>query len=257
MLKSRLLSERQVLTVARKKIVFIIVEGPSDDEALGVLMERLFDADNVFVHITHGDITSEPGINPAFIINKVSDIVKAYAKSNHLTQSHFKEIIHIVDTDGAYISNDHILEDSAAEKPAYTLTCIKTSNVVGISNRNETKSLCLDRLSSAQTVWSIPYQAYYMSCNLDHVLYNKQNSTDTEKESDAFAFAQRYKDDLSGFVKYISESPFSVMSSYVDSWRFIKEDVHSLERYTNLGLCILPEYELNNSSGAQGNEDHQ
>ena len=96
MLKSRLLSERQVLTVARKKIVFIIVEGPSDDEALGVLMERLFDADNVFVHITHGDITSEPGINPAFIINKVSDIVKAYAKSNHLTQSHFKEIIHIV-----------------------------------------------------------------------------------------------------------------------------------------------------------------
>jgi len=34
-------------TVARRKIVFVIVEGPSDDEALGVLLNRIYDKNAV------------------------------------------------------------------------------------------------------------------------------------------------------------------------------------------------------------------
>ena len=45
--------------MARKKIVFVIVEGPSDEEALGVVLSKLYSNDEVYVHITHGDITSE------------------------------------------------------------------------------------------------------------------------------------------------------------------------------------------------------
>ena len=56
-------SERQVKVVARKKIVYVIVEGPSDDEALGVILSRLYDKNIVQVEITHGDITSNPKIN--------------------------------------------------------------------------------------------------------------------------------------------------------------------------------------------------
>jgi len=44
-----------------KKIVFIIVEGPSDDTALGVLLNKIYDPAFVHVHITHGDITSDYG----------------------------------------------------------------------------------------------------------------------------------------------------------------------------------------------------
>jgi hypothetical protein len=40
--------------VARRKIVFLIVEGPSDDEALGVLLNQIYDKNTVYVHITHG-----------------------------------------------------------------------------------------------------------------------------------------------------------------------------------------------------------
>lgn len=36
-------SEWLVKSVARKKIVFVIVEGPSDEEALGVLLNRIYD----------------------------------------------------------------------------------------------------------------------------------------------------------------------------------------------------------------------
>jgi hypothetical protein len=52
------------------------------------------------------------------------------------------------------------------------------------------KIVCkLDRICTLKNVWSsIPYQAYYMSCNLDHVLYNKLNSTDDDKEDDALQY---------------------------------------------------------------------
>ena len=33
---------------------------------------------------------------------------------------------------------------------------------------------------------TMPYRAYYMSANLDHVLYDKLNSSDKDKENDAF-----------------------------------------------------------------------
>ena len=77
-----------------------------------------------------------------------------------------------------------------------------------------------------------------MSCNLDHVLHNKLNSTDEEKEADAHAFAKAYHDDTCAFVKFICESDFSVKGEYLDTWQFIKEEKHSLERYTNFGICL-------------------
>lgn len=77
-----------------------------------------------------------------------------------------------------------------------------------------------------------------MSCNLDHVLYGKLNSTDEEKERDAYAFARKYKDDIDGFLSFISDSDFSRTDGYRESWEFIRQDFHSLERFTNLGLCF-------------------
>ena len=41
--------------MARKKVVFVIVEGPSDDAALGVILNRLFDKSKVHIEIIHGD----------------------------------------------------------------------------------------------------------------------------------------------------------------------------------------------------------
>ena len=64
-----------------------------------------------------------------------------------------------------------------------------------------------------------------MSSNLDHVLYGKLNSSDEDKENDAYAFAKNYKDDIDGFLKFISDSDFSRMEGYKESWAFIKKDV--------------------------------
>ena len=125
-----------------------------------------------------------------------------------------------------------------AHKTIYSLTEIRTDNVNKIIDRNATKRSCINKISSTPKLHNIPYQAYFMSGNLDHVLYDKLNSTDEEKERDAFCFAKRYGRNIPEFERFISESSFSVGGSYTESWAFIKEKKHSLERHTNLGICI-------------------
>lgn len=223
--------------MSRKKIVFVIVEGASDDEALSVILSRIYDKDTVYVHVMHCDITTELDVNPGNIVSKVGDVVRNYA-GRIFRPSHFNRIIHITDMDGAFIPDKNIVEDKTERKPLYLADEIRTSNKAGIENRNRRKRENLNRLVSTQKVWSVPYQIYYMSCNLDHVLYGKQNSTDEEKENDSLYFAKKYKDDIPAFLRFISRSEFSVMDEYIASWQYIKEELHSLERHTNLGLCF-------------------
>lgn len=222
--------------MARKKIVFVIVEGPSDDEALGLLLSKIYDKARVFVHITHGDITTQAKSDN--ILLHIGGLIMDYAKSNHFTAKNFQEIIHIVDMDGAYIPDEAIKEDLSAERAVYSLTTIYTNNVVGIQHRNGVKSKCLKKMSSARTIWGIPYQVYYMSCNLEHVLYDKINSTDKEKEKMSLGFARKYKEDIAGFIEFISNSSFSVAGDYLKTWEYIRIGLHSLERHTNLGICL-------------------
>lgn len=221
----------------RKKIVFVIVEGPSDEETLGVLLNRIYDSNFVYIHVMHCDITTEMNVNPGNVVAKIGDLVKKYA-GRTFKSADFCQIIHITDTDGAFIPNDAILEDESAIKPFYSETNIKTHSKIGIENRNQRKRENLNRLSSTSEIWNIPYRIYYMSCNLDHTLYGKMNSTDDEKKNDAFSFAKKYRGNIPGFINYISNSDFSVVNNYSQSWQYIRQGLHSLERHTNFGLCF-------------------
>ncbi len=227
--------------MARKKIVFVIVEGPSDAEALGGILDRLFSNSSVYVHIVHGDITTQKDTDSRNIVKKITALVKEYAASRHLKKSHFKEVIHILDMDGAYIDDSCIVLNKALGAPVYRDDCIETARVQGIVDRNHLKRDCLNVISSKEFIWNdLPYQAYFMSCNLDHVLYNKKNISDEEKQHLSFNFAKEYKDNLELFRTFILDPEFSLhMMSYRDSWSFIKKDNRSLKRYTNFGLCIL------------------
>lgn len=232
-------SGKRVSSMARKKIVFVIVEGPSDDEALGILLERIFDKNRVFIFIVHGDITTEDDSTAVNILSKIGRLVESYAKSNHFTKTHFQEVIHLIDMDGAYIPAERVVEDSSAESVCYTNSEIRTKDVVGIQRRNAQKRGCIDKLLSTKTIWgNVPYQAYYMSCNLDHVLYGLQNASEKEKEDNSLEFARKYRDDIDGFVRFMCNSDFSVMDGYLESWKYIKEGSRSLERHSNFGICL-------------------
>lgn len=221
--------------MARKKIVFVIVEGPSDEEALGIIISRLYDRNVVFVQIMHGDITSKEGVKSSNVIAKLGDVIKSYASDNHYIKSDFKEIIHIADMDGAYVSKEYVIKDEYP-KAVYDAEYIRTANPKGIIRRNSQKSAVLNKLCTTPKVWTIPYRIFYMSCNLDHVLHNRPNCSDEEKEKNSYLFAKQYKDNISGFLSFIRESEFSVMCAYSESWEFIKQERNSLIRHTNLGL---------------------
>ncbi|MBS6195964.1 MAG: hypothetical protein KH828_10345 [Clostridiales bacterium] len=227
--------------MARRKVVLVIVEGPSDDAALGVMLNQIYEKDSVYVHIMHGDLTTRNGVTSQNIISKIGNIVRGYARSQHYTAKDFKQIIHIADTDGAYIPDDKIIEESDCNKILYEDDGIHTVNRQAIISRNQQKKENLNRLRGTGKIWKVPYKVYYMSCNLDHVLHNKRNSTEEDKEDDAYAFAKKYRRNLEGFVKLICKSEFSVGGEYKESWAYIEEGMNSIERHTNLGLCIEEE----------------
>ena len=214
--------------MARKKIVLVIVEGPSDEVALGMALSQVYDKDFIYVHIMHGDITTRRGVSSKNIVAKLGNEVTAYAKSQHYKASDFKQIIHIVDTDGVYIPDDNIMEKENYLDIRYENEGIYTNNKASVMTRNQQK---------------IPYSLYYMSCNLDHVLYDKQNSTDKDKENDAYVFAKKYKGKVEAFKEFICKSPFSVTGDYKGSWDYIEKDLNSVNRYTNLCICIENELE--------------
>ncbi len=225
--------------MTKRKVVFVIVEGPSDRHALGVLLSNLYDKDQIFIYVTHGDITSSWEVTPANIASKICTYVKEYKSMNYFKKGDFKEVIHIVDMDGAYVPDEAIIHDENAIKVIYSTKEIHTCNPEMIVNRNQHKRANIERLKSMRYVWStIPYSVYYMSCNLDHVLYNKLNSSDEEKEADSLKFAQKYEHDVSGFISMINESELAPEKDYHKSWQYITEQLHSLERHTNLGICF-------------------
>lgn len=227
--------------MARKKIVLVIVEGASDETALGIVLSQVFDKDSVYVHIMHGDITSKAGVTAKNIVAKVGEEVKAYAKSNHFMAKHFRQIIHITDTDAAYLAEDKVIDDSQCEEWSYQDDGIHTSEVGKTIARNKQKCENMNRLRACGAIWGIPYSIYYMSCNLDHVLYNKRNSTDEEKEQDAYSFAKKYKKNVEAFLKFMCHSSFSIKGDYKESWEFIGKDMHSIERHTNFPICLEQE----------------
>ena len=234
--------------MARKKIVLFIVEGPSDDTALGVILNQIYDKDAVHIEIMYGDITTRKGVVSQNIVSKLGEVVKGFAKSRHYKYSDFKQIVHLVDTDGAYIPDDNIFEDSSLEQYLYEDDGIHAASKESAIIRNVVKRDNLLRLIRTGKIWKVPYRVYYMSCNLDHVLHGKRNSTEEEKENDAYAFAKKYRRDRDGFVDFICNSDFSINNGFKESWDCIQQELNSINRHTNFCICIAEEMKAQEKS---------
>lgn len=220
-----------------KKFILVIVEGPSDRAALDILFTRFCCPQGTETIVTHGDITSNDKVTESNIVAKVCQYIKDFVAERKLQKTDIQQVIHIIDTDGAFIPDDRITQDDSAVGFVYSDTGISANDISKVKRRNARKRSKIGRLLCNDKMWkSIPYSMYYMSCDLDHALYNKRGSDDKTKEDDAHEFATKYKDDIPGFVKFIAESDFSVCDDYKSSWDYIKQGVNSLQRYTNLGL---------------------
>ena len=95
----------------------------------------------------------------------------------------------------------------------------------------------MNYLLNIQDIKGISYDKYFMSCNLDHALYNEQNLSEELKQDYADEFYEIFKDAPRAFVEFLrTEVVNGVPLSYPQSWKYIKEGLHSLERHTNLNI---------------------
>lgn len=224
--------------MSKKKILLILVEGASDQTALEGSLKQFFDMNTVKTYILHGDITTRTRTMPQNVVRKIEEEIQHFCQRNFLNKTDICRLIQVVDMDGAYIPDDHIIEKEDIAKVQYTEDGIFTRSKEDIVRRNQQKRSNLDRLQQCSQISKIPYQVYYMSCNLDHALYGKLNLTDQEKEDQSYEFAAYYENHLEEFMRFIRESDFSVQKEYKESWEFIRQDLNSLRRHTNLGLCL-------------------
>ena len=216
-----------------KKIIFVIVEGMSDEISLDSILNKIYSKNSLYIEIMHCDLTTKKLVTPANILSHISNLIKRYIANYHVKKKDFQQIIQLVDTDGAFIPDDNIVQDDSIAAIYYSDTEIRTNNSRAIIQRNKQKRENLLKLIGTDTIWGIPYRVFYMSCNLDHVLHDKQNATEKEKEDDSYTFADRYGNDIPGFWNFFSKSDFSIMIEYKESWNFIRKDLHSLGRFSN------------------------
>lgn len=233
------LSERREGTfeMSEKKVIAVIVEGPSEEAALGPILKKYFASEEVQFAVVHGDITLCDNVTTDTIISKVGNLIESVKTRYGYRTEDFLKIIHIVDTDGAFIQDAVVEAD--VEKITYYTDRIETSRVEAVKQRNERKAQVLTKLYMTGKVRDIRYSLYFNSCNLEHVLYNELKAfTDEEKEYLSDSFADMYEDNVKAFVAFISDPSLAVPGTYKQTWRFIEKSKNSLNRYTNMNLIF-------------------
>lgn len=228
----------------KKKIVLFIVEGISDKLALGPVLSQIISSKNVKFKIIGGDITSDYyNVTLHNIVLKIKEHVNAFMGSIYKIED-IEEIIHVVDIDGAFVTDDKIVNHSS-EETIYTDTNIYTQHVFEMKKRNAFKSRVLSTLSSTTSIKLgrsssslVPYSIYYMSCNLDHVLIDDRNLNPTLKKSKAIEFADKYFNNEEQFYMLLRSSTILKEQNYVDSWVYLSNGVNSLSRCSNFALYL-------------------
>lgn len=225
--------------MARKKVVLFIVEGITERESLELLLTELIEGNSqIIFEVVGGDITSDYNVNGKNIKEKLTEIIKDGGKRK-FRPSDYKEVIHLVDTDGTFISRDNIYLDNTADGFVYKDDGIYANNIDRVIRRNSKKQWLLNLLMSTNKVFgSVPYRVFYFSCNLEHVLHNEREVEDKLKIKCAEEFQDKYIDNLQGFVDLICKSDFSVKKEYKESWDFIKEGNNSIKRFSNFNILL-------------------
>ncbi len=224
--------------MSEKKVVVFIVEGPSDEAALGTIMKEYFSSNEVQFIVVHGDITLKDYVSDDSILKKINEQIEGIKSRYRYSQEDFIKVIHIVDMDGVYIPDMDIIE-ADVEKIQYYEDHIDTKSTSIIVERNRRKGDILYKLRKTGKVNGIPYRIYFNSYNLEHVLYGElKDYSDEEKQILSDDFAEKYEGKSDEFIEFISASNVAVPGTYQNTWDYIEKDKNSLNRHTNMHLIF-------------------
>lgn len=219
-----------------KKVILFLVEGASDLTSLEFI-DNINTDETIKFQITSGDVTSKLNITPQNCREEINKILLSFLERSKLRKTDIIKIIHILDIDGVYIPEINIIEDKNIKKFLYTINGIVAPSKENVQKRNESKKQIVEKLLVTSKINSIPYEIYYMSCNLEHVLHDKlEDISEDEKKELANKFADRFYEKEIEFINFINNKDFKVLGDYKATWDFIKKDLNSVNRYSNFWL---------------------
>ena len=220
-----------------KKVILFLVEGPTDEEALAVIFTKLVNNHDIEFDVLHTDITADEGMTVKYIEDRIeAEINKYLLKNPFIEPDDILKVIQIIDTDGAFISPS-LVKQSENGKTEYFDTHINAKDKDRLIRRNISKRTIVCTLYKRENVAGFPYEIYYFSRNMEHVLHNKAGDlNDKEKEDLAFEIADQYSEQPEKFLEYLYDDGFHVCGTYKDTWEFIMKGSNSLNRYCNVAV---------------------
>lgn len=217
-----------------KKVLLFLVEGPSDEAAIGTIIKEYFEAEQVQFLVVHGDITVRDYVSTDKILTRINELVNKVKSIYGYKTADFLRIIHLTDSDGVFIPDEHVYK-ADVDSIAYYEDRMETPSIKNTLDRNHRKKEILFKLHRTGKIGTIPYRIYYNSCNLEHVLFGDQKDfTDEEKEELSDGFAEQYEGRVNDFVKFISSPEIAAPGSYQETWKYMEEGLNSLKRATNM-----------------------
>ncbi len=220
-----------------KKIILLLVEGPTDEDALALVYSKLVREHDLEFDVLHTDITAGEDMTVKYIESRIQKEVTEYLRKHpYIEKGDILKVVQIIDTDGAFIPASQVLQ-SETGKTEYFETHIAARNKDRLIRRNISKRQIVYHLMRSGAVSEFPYEIYYFSRNLEHVLHDIPDALDDDRKEDlAYENAMRYKDQPKEFLKFLYESSFHVPGTYEETWKFIMENTNSLRRYSNMAV---------------------
>lgn len=221
-----------------KKVILFIVEGDSEKVFFNPVLNELFPKEEYKFAVVGGDITGDYEVTTKENIeSKLEAIINEYINETKILLSDIHKIIQVIDTDGAFIK-DTSIQFHVSDKVLYTHTKIKTNHVEKIIKRNKLKKEVVEKLIGTESIKGITYEIYYMSCNLDHVLFDEPNQSAHCKIDKAIEYADRLYGNELELLKLLESDVVKHYSDYKKSWEEIFEGENSLRRSSNFNIYI-------------------
>lgn len=243
-----------------KKVILLLVEGPSDEDALLGPTNLVINRASVHARSFHADVTTASlfWCDTAFKVHKdvvgtVQGFIDSYLSNNPgYGWADLAAIVHVVDLDGALVRPNAVVQDAAARKLVYGEDEIRTSSRDSIVQRNKVKSSSIKRLCQTTFLGKgnkrVPYRVFFMSRNLEHALYGVgADLSDGDKERLASAFAEECYKNHDFFLEILRSEEVAVPGDYDETWSHCFKGTNSLHRGSNYHLLfdmvsdLLPE----------------
>ncbi len=220
-----------------KKIILLLVEGLTDEEALALVFSKLAKEHDIEFDVLHTDITADENMTVKYIGERIKREIADYLRKNpFIKRKDILKVVQIIDTDGAFVPPS-LVRQSTSGKTEYFETYISAKNMSRLIRRNISKRAIAHLLAESEQMAGLPYEIYYFSRNIEHVLHNIEDDlTDDEKESLAYEIAEKYGEHPDEFLELLYDESFHVSGTYRETWEFIMENGNSLKRYSNVSL---------------------